>query len=147
MVELEDRIRKLNLDIIMILEMKLRALDKNPAIEGYSTVRKDRGVGSGGGLLFFIKEAIPFTTIDNTPSAQNSLLEIQSIELRSKTFVKTLLFNVYCPPSRGANYGNEFEMSELPHDRNAITGGDLKVHSQLWDRWHPEDSLGSNLEE
>ena len=147
MVELEDRIRKFNLDIIMIQETKLRALDKNPAIKGYSTVRKDRGVGSGGGLLFFIKEDILFTTIDNTPSAQNSLLEIQSIELRAKPFVKTLLSNVYCPPSRGANHGNEFEMSELPHDRNAITGGDLNAHSQMWDRWQPEDSLGSNLEE
>ena len=67
--------------------------------------------------------------------------------MRAKPFVKTLLSNVYCPPSRGANHGNEFEMSELPHDRNAITGGDLNAHSQMWDRWQPEDSLGSNLEE
>ena len=126
--------------------MKPRALDKNPAIKGYSTVRQDRGV-SNGGDFFFIKEDIPFTTIDNTPSAQNSLLEIQLIELRAKPFVKTLIFNVYCPPSIGANHGNEFEISELPHDRNAITGGDLNAHSQMWDRWQPEDSLGSNLEE
>ena len=35
MVEFEEQIKKLNLDIIMIQEMKLRALDKNPAINGY----------------------------------------------------------------------------------------------------------------
>ena len=80
-------------------------------------------------------------------SAQNSLLEIQSIELRVKPFVKTLLSNVYCLSSRGANNGNDFDMSELPHDRNSITGGDLNVQSQMWDIWQPEDYLGSNLEE
>ena len=76
MVELEYQIRKFNLDIIMIQETKLRALDKNPAIKGYSTVRKDRGVGSGWGLLFFIKEDIPFTTIGNTPTGHRPVPRI-----------------------------------------------------------------------
>ena len=146
MLELADAVRRLNVDIVLIQETKLRALDNNPNIKGYSTVRKDRGIGRGGGLITFIKEDLPFTII-NTPAVENSLLEILSIELRTKSFNKMLISNVYCPPARGASIGNEFNMSELPSDLNSLTGGDLNAHTNTWDEWQSEDPLGTNLEE
>ena len=146
MLELADAVRRLNVDIVLIQETKLRALDNNPNIKGYSKVSKDRGIGRGGGLITFIKEDLPFTIID-TPAVENSLLEMLSIELRTKSFNKMLISNVYCPSARGASIGNEFNMSELPSDPNSLTGGDLNAHSNMWDEWQSEDPLGTNLEE
>ena len=50
MVELESMARKLDTDIILIQESKLRSADKDPKITGYATVRKDRDVGMGEAL-------------------------------------------------------------------------------------------------
>ena len=42
MVELEDRIRHTEIDLIMIQESKLCSKDRNTSLPGYSTIRKDR---------------------------------------------------------------------------------------------------------
>ena len=74
MMELTVTANKLKLDVIMIQESKLRATDKLPLIPGYSTVRKDRGTDKGGGLITFIKDDLPFTTIDHPTNVPGSLL-------------------------------------------------------------------------
>ena len=69
------------------------------------------------------------------------MTDIQAPDLHRMTLV-----NVYCPPSRGSNNGNEFCTSELPSENDAIIGGDLNVHSATWDRWQMEDAMGAKLE-
>ena len=147
MVELEDKSRFLDLDIIMIQETKLCSKDKVPSIKGYATVRKDRGEGRGGGLITFIKDDIPYTIIEHTQAVQNSLLEILMIQLNSSSLKPMICANVYCPPTRGEMHGREFFTSELPADKNTIIGGDLNAHSHMWDEWQPEDNLGQEIED
>ena len=65
MVELKDRTRQTGIDLIIIQESKLCSRDKNPSLPGYSTIRKDREYGRGGGLITFIKEVIPLTVKSN----------------------------------------------------------------------------------
>ena len=45
--------------VAVIQESKLTSKSKNPCIRNYTTVRKDRPHGHGGGLLVFIHESIP----------------------------------------------------------------------------------------
>ena len=49
------------LKVEMILESKLTPKSKNPCIQNYTTVRKDRSHGMGGGLLIFIHRSVPFS--------------------------------------------------------------------------------------
>ena len=147
MVELEDKSRLLDLDIIMIQETKLCSKDKVPSIIGYATVRNDRGEGRGGGLITFIKDDIPYTIIEHTQAVQNSLLEILMIQLNSSSLKLMICANLYCPPTRGEMHGRELFTSELPADKNTIIGGDLNAHSHMWDEWQPEDNLGQEIED
>ena len=52
--------------VAVIQESKLSPKSKNPCIQNYTTVRKDRSHGQGGGLLIFIHRSI---TISKQPSS------------------------------------------------------------------------------
>ena len=47
--------------VAVIQESKLSSKAKNPCIRNYTTVRKDRPHGHGGGLLIFIHRSITFS--------------------------------------------------------------------------------------
>ena len=147
MVELEDRAGRLECDVIMIQESKLRSQDTDPKIPGYSTVRKDREVGRGGGLVTFIKEDIPFTVVNSPAINPDSKLELLAVDILAAPTHRMTCTNVYCPPTRGANHVQEFCTSELPVTQNNIIGGDLNVHSCTWDQWQPENVMGGKLED
>ena len=147
MVELEEKVRRMEIDIIMIQESKLRSLDKDPRIAGYSTVRKDRDVGMGGGLVTFTKEDIPFITVNHYHGLPDSKLEALIIDLNPATLHRMTCVNVYRPPSRRAHQVQDFSTSELPTAQNIIIGGDLNVHASSWDQWQPEDEMGAKLED
>ena len=147
MVELEDRIRHTEIDLIMIQESKLCSKDRNPSLPGYSTIRKDREYGRGGGLITFIKEDIPFTVKSNEDAQRESLLEMLKVEICDASLHKITCANVYCPSIRGALQGQEFQTSELPSAENTLIGGDLNAHSNTWDQWQPEDGMGGKIED
>ena len=147
MVELEDRAGRLECDVIMIQESKLRSQDTDPKIPGYSTVRKDREVGRGGDLVTFIKEDIPFTVVNSPAINPDSKLELLTVDILAAPTHGMTCTNVYCPPTRGANHVQEFCTSELPFTQNNIIGGDLNVHSCTWDQWQPENVMGGKLED
>ena len=147
MVELEEMVRRLEIDIIMIQESKLRSLDKDPRISGYSTIRKDRDVGMGGGLVTFIKEDIPLIAVNHSHGLPDSKLEALIIDLNPATLHRMTCVNVYRPPSSRAHQDHDFSTSELPTAQNIIIGGDLNVHASSWDQWQPEDEMGAKLED
>ena len=147
MVELEEKVRRMEIDIIMIHESKLRSLDKVPRIAGYSTVRKDRYVGMGGGLVTFIKEDIPFIAVNHSQGLPDYKLEALIIDLNPATLHHMTCVNVYRPSSRRAHHVQDFSTSELPMAQNIIIGGDLNVNASSWDQWQPEDEMGAKLEE
>ena len=53
----------------VIQESTLLSKSKNPCIRNYTTVRKDRPHGHGGGLLVFIHESITFSKQPSSPEA------------------------------------------------------------------------------
>ena len=122
MAELEEKVRRMEIDIIMIQESKLRSLDKDPRIAGYSTVRKDRDVGMGGGLVTFIKEDIPFIAVNHSQGLPDSKLEALIIDLNPATLHRMTCVIVYRPPSRRAHQVQDFSTSELPTAQNIIIG-------------------------
>ena len=56
----------------VIQESKLTPKSKNPCIHNYTTVRKDRPHGQGGGLLIFIHISVTFS---KQPSSAESLYD------------------------------------------------------------------------
>ena len=153
MPELESRVKEYEFDVIMIQESKLQAKHKTPQLRGYTTIRRDRGCrpgcpeGKGGGLLTFVKEDIPYTVVELAEIPDDSLLERLSIQLRAGTEGAIRVVNVYCPPTRGAQPGGEFNPNELPASRKDVICGDLNAHSVLWDREQPEDERGGMVED
>ena len=132
--------------LIMIQESKLRATDPDPKLKGYTTIRKECGVGRDGGLITFVNDYIPFTVVTHTEAVEGSLLEILLVNINLVYLSKTTCANVYCLPTRGSQQGSEFDTRELPYAENTIVGGDLNAHSRLWDSWQPEDRLGGKVE-
>ena len=74
--ELRDRLINSDIDICAIQESKLRKNNKTPINEGFATLRKDRKVLKGGGLLLYIRNNLTFEKLQ---SAEQEGLEIQSI--------------------------------------------------------------------
>ena len=55
--------------VAVIQESKLSPKAKNPCIQNYTTVRKDRSHGQGGGLLIFIHGSITFSKQPSSPES------------------------------------------------------------------------------
>ena len=125
--------RTLDTDIILIQESKLRSADKDPKITGYATVRKDRDVGMGGGLITFIKDDIPFIAVNHALGLPESKLEALIIDVNPDSLHRMTCVNVYRPPSRRAEQRQDFSTSELPTAQNVIIGGDFNVYASSWD--------------
>ena len=148
MPELESCVKKFDFDVVIIQESKLQAKHKTPLLQGFTTVRRDRGCkpgcpeGKGGGLLTFVKEDIPYTVVTLPETPDDSPLERLSVQLRAGAEGSIRVVNVYCPPLRGDQHGREFNPNELPASRKEVICGDLNAHSTLWDREQPEDERG-----
>ena len=83
----------------LIQESKLTSKSKNPCIQNYTTVRKDRPHGQGGGLLIFIHRSVTFS---KQPSSEESLYDPHMEELSIKAEIgntKLILSNIYIPPA------------------------------------------------
>ena len=70
LTELEVVLERNKVKVAVIQESKLSHKFKNPCIQNYTTVRKDRSHGQGGGLLIFIHRSI---TLSKQPSSPESL--------------------------------------------------------------------------
>ncbi|XP_078041391.1 uncharacterized protein LOC144472304 [Augochlora pura] len=92
-----------NIDIMVCVESWLKpGIVFN--IPGYKTVRKDREVGKGGGVIIFIANYLKFKTIESLDVADPQV-EICGIEI---TNLKNILNIIACyrPPGRKINSNN-----------------------------------------
>jgi len=102
--ELEAAIKDHRVDICVIQESKLQCNHRDPHVEGYSTIRKDRppkedgSTRKGGGLILFVKEDIPFTVMTMKNTQVDSALEIMGIRIRDSEGANIQIVNGYCPP-------------------------------------------------
>ena len=76
--ELERFLEKHNVKVAAIQESKLTSKSWNPRIQNFTTVRRDRPQGQGGGLLIFIHKSINF---HQQPQAPETLSDLHLEEL------------------------------------------------------------------
>ena len=69
LTELEVVLERNKVKVAVIQESKLSPKYKNPCIQYYTTVRKDRSHGQGGGLLIFNHRSIPFSKQPSSPES------------------------------------------------------------------------------
>ena len=84
--------------VSVIQESKLTSKSKNPRIQNYITVRKDRPHGHGGGLLIFIHRSVTFS---KQPSSAELLSDshIEELSIRAEIWnTKWIVSNIYIPP-------------------------------------------------
>jgi endonuclease/exonuclease/phosphatase (EEP) superfamily protein YafD len=127
-------------DIITIQETKLIETNRTPQLEGYATVRQDRKIDKGGGIITFISAELEYTNLA-IPTFNKLNIEMQLIRLTGKK-TKYHIANVYIPPRKqNANAKEEDEditklFDNLSKYENLIITGDFNAHSDMWHSTH-----------
>ena len=118
--------------LAVIQESKLSSKSKNPCIWNYTTVRKDRSYGHGGGLLVFIHESITFS---KQPSSPEALSDPHLEELTIKADIgntKLIISNIYIPPASSCSNGYQSSIEHLLTTLDTIILGDFNTHHPSW---------------
>ena len=97
----------------VIQESKLLPKSKNSCIRNYTTVRKDRPHGHGGGLLVFIHRSITFSKQPSSP------------EMLSDP-------NVYIPPASSCSNGYQSSIEHLLTTPDILILRDFNAHYPSW---------------
>ena len=107
----------------VIQESKLSPKSKNPCIQNYTTVRKDRSHGQGGGLLIFIHRSITFSkqpSIRSPPGKLSIKAELGNTKL--------IISNVYIPPASSCSNGYHSSIEHLLTTPDTLFLGDFNAH-------------------
>ena len=139
-IELCDRLLNSDNDVLAVQESKLQKTDKNPSIEGYATIRKDRNNILGGSLLLFIGTD---TVFEKLHSFKRADLEILSIRIKATKSTWLDLYNVYLPNT--STQHNSFDPSLIKTGPSSLILGNLNGHSQMWDSLQPPDQRGNKI--
>ena len=132
--------------VACIQETKLKLGSKDPAIPGFTIVRRDRpGGGYGGGVAILIHHSVSFTPIDTSFAANDPHLELIAVNAKINN-AEIKIFNVYCPPSSSCGRGYFPDISTLFNnaDGDALILGDWNGHDSAW--FSPiDDDRGDHL--
>ena len=118
--------------VAVIQESKLSPKSKNLCIRNYTTVRKDRPHGQGGGLLIFIYSSI---TLSKQPSSPESLSYLHLEELPIKAELgntKLIISNVYIPPASSCSKGYHSSIEHLLTTPDTLILCDFNAHHPSW---------------
>ena len=111
---------------------RLSSKSKNPCIRNYTTIRRDRRHGHGGGLLVFIHESITFSKQPSSPDAlSNHYLE----ELTIKADIgntKLIFANIYIPPASSCSNGYQSLIEHLLTTPHTLILGDFNARHPSW---------------
>ena len=132
LTELEVVLERNKVKVAVIQESKLSPKSKNPCIQNYTTVRKDRSHGQGGGLLIFIHRSITFS---KQPSSPESLSDHHLEELSIKAELgntKLIISNVYIPSASSCSNGYHSSIEHLLTTPDTLILGDFNVHHPSW---------------
>jgi hypothetical protein len=146
--ELLDFLTVHSIKVACIQETKFFAPSKAPSFPGYTVIRKDRLVGSGGGLMTLIYHSVSYTNVDSsllTILDQSLKLLAVQIDIGSS---KLEVFNVYLPPISSCPPGHKPDFAALLDfpGQDALFLEDFNAHHATWfsDR-DPADSQGDLL--
>ena len=132
LTELEVVLEKNKVKVAVIQESKLSPKSKNPCIQNYITVRKDRSHGQGGGMLIFMHRSITFS---KQPSSPESLSDPHLEELSIKAELgntKLVISNVYIPPASSCSNGYQSSIEQLLTTLDTLILGDFNAHHPSW---------------
>ena len=111
--------------VAVIQESKLTPKSNNPHIQNYTTVRKDRPHGLGGGLLIFIHRSVTFS---KQPSLAESIYDPHLEELAIEAEIentKLIISNLYIPPASSCRNGYQSSIEHLLTSQGSLILGDL----------------------
>ena len=118
--------------VAVIQESKLTPKSKNPCIQNYITVRKNRPHGQGGGLLIFIHRSVTFP---KQPSSAESLYDPHLEELAIEAeigYTKLIFSNIYIPPASSCSNGYQSSIEHLLTTQDSLILGDFNAHHPSW---------------
>ena len=136
--ELKDLAINNKIAIITIQETKLTNNSKTPNIPGYTTIRQDRGLNKGGGLITFVRHDLVFTELQPPQSIAKSKIEILTIKILLSPKKPLHITNIYIPPrDSNSQYSSDDQditncFSYLLSLNNLIITGDINAHSEVW---------------
>ena len=146
--ELKNFLKKHNIHIAALQETKLTTNSKEPEIEDYTLIRKDRGNNiRGGGLAFFVHNTIPFFKNQSPPNLKKDPhLEELTITIPGQSS-SLQIRNVYLPPSSSCsqNYNPSLRLLNEDLSDTALILGDFNAHHANWHSEANEDTRGRNL--
>ena len=132
LTELGEFLERHNVNVAVIQESKLSSDSKAPSIQNFTTGRKDRGQGQGGGLLTLIHKSINFS---RKPESPETLVEPY---LEQLTITATLgdteliITNVYIPPASSCAGGYLPSMDYPIMTTDTLILGDFNAHHSAW---------------
>ena len=147
--ELEDWLIRMNADVVLIQESKLRSED-SVKVRGFNVVRRDRsrallGQSRGGGLVCLVRNDWQYLVRD-CDVARDDALEVMWIDVIDASKNVWHCVNVYVPPASGVNVDLSV-LERLPRmDAGCwIVGGDWNGHHTCWDAVAEQDDRGEWL--
>ena len=129
----------------MIQESKLTLNSQTPIILNFTTVRKDRHRGQGGGLLTLIHKSINFS---HGPDSPDTLADPHLEELTIRAMLRNtdlIMTNVYIPTESSCTGGYNPSLDHLMMTTDTLILRDFNAHHSLWYS-SSTDSRGTMLE-
>ena len=127
LTELGEFLKRHNVKVVVIQESKLSSNSKTPSIQNFTTVRKDRRQGQGGGLLTLIHKSINFS---RKPESPETLVEPHLEELTITAMLgdtELIITNVYIPPASSCTGGYLPSLDHLMMTTDTLILGDFNA--------------------
>ena len=131
-VELGDFLERHKVKVAVIQESKLTLNSRTPNIQNFTTVRKDRDQGQGGGLLTLIHKSINFS---RRPDSPDTLADphLEELTITAKLGNTDLIItNVYIPPASSCIGGYNPSLDHLMMTTDTLILGDFNAHHSSW---------------
>ena len=132
LTELGTFLKRHNVKVAVIQESKLSSNSKTSSIQNFTTVRKDRRQGQGGGLLTLIHKSINFS---RKPKSPETLVEPHLEELTIAAMLgdtELIIANVYIPPASSCTGGYLPSLDHLMMTTDPLILGDFNEHHVAW---------------
>ena len=142
--ELERFLEKHNVKVAAIQESKLTSKSRNTSIKNFTTVRRDRPQGQGGGLLIFIHKLINFHQQLQSPETLSDLC-LEELTISAKLGnTELIISNIYIPPTSSCTAGYQPSIDHLMTTPDTLILGDFNAHHSSWHATST-DTRGKNL--
>ena len=128
LTELGEFLKRHNVKVAVIQKSKLSSNSKTPCIQDFTTVRKDRRQGQGGGLLTLIHKSINFS---RRPESPETLVELHLGELTITASLGTtelIITNIYIPLASSCTVGYLPSLDHLMMMTDTRILGDFNAH-------------------